>query len=142
MTDRGGPDRRRAAWRPGLLLATIAFVAACSAVSSPSGLPSSLPTSVPSGVPGLGTNSAGTACLDASTMTIITALQAPGANIQSVLAQNKDALISGLQSFQPADATTKTWRDALVSALQSGDLAAAEAKVKEITTAGITLAKC
>jgi hypothetical protein len=101
-----------------------------------------LPTSVPSGVPGLGTNSAGTACLDASTMTIITALQAPGANIQSVLAQNKDALISGLQAFQPADATTKTWRDALVSALQSGDLAAAEAKVKEITTAGITLVKC
>ena len=140
MTDRTGLVHARAR-SLGVLLAGLAL-AACSAVGSPSGIPSNLPTSIPSNVPGLGTNTAGTACLDASTMGIITLLQAPGADVKSLLSQNKDALISGLQSFQPADATTSAWRDALVSALQSGDLVTAEAKVKEITTAGITLATC
>jgi hypothetical protein len=137
-------DARRAPHVVGVVLAAVAFAAACSAVSTPgaSSLPSGLPSSLPSSVPGLGTNSAGGACLDAATMGIITQLQAPGADVQSVLDQNKDALISGLQKFQPADPTTTAWRDALVSALQSGDMAAAEAKVKEITTAGITLATC
>jgi hypothetical protein len=145
MSDKRGRVEHRAPRFAAVLLVTLA-VAACSAVTTPSGLPSSLPTSlpssIPSSVPGIGTNSAGSACLDASTMAIITQLQAPGADIASILHQNKDALISGLQSFQPADATTKAWRDALVKALQSGDMAGAEAKVKEITTSGISLATC
>jgi hypothetical protein len=131
--------QRRAPHVMGVLLAALAFAAAaCSAVTTPSGLPSNLPSSLPS----VATNSTGRACLDTSTMAIITQLQAPGADVASILHQNKAALVSGLQSFQPADATTGQWRDAFVTALQSSDMMAAEAKVKEITTAGITLAAC
>jgi len=125
----------------GVLIATLAL-AACSSVGSPATVPSNLPTSLPSNLPSLGTSSAGTACLDVSTMAIITQLQAPGADVEAILTQNKDALISGLQSFQPADATTTAWRDALVTALQSGDMMTAADKVKELTTAGIALATC
>ena len=141
MIDRTGLDRRRAPRVVSVLLAAIALTAACSSVGSPA-LPSNLPTSLPSNLPSLGTSSAGTACLDVSTMAILTQVQASGADVQAILTQNKDALISGLQSFQPTDATTTTWRDDLVAALQSGDMATAAAKVQEITTAGITLATC
>jgi hypothetical protein len=141
MIDRTGLDRRRASRVVGVMLASLALAAACSSVSSPA-IPSNLPTSLPSNLPSLGTSSAGTACLDVNTMAILTQLQASGADVQAILAQNKDALISGLQSFQPTDPTTMTWRDDLVTALQSGDMAAAAAKVQELTTAGITLATC
>jgi hypothetical protein len=142
MIDRTGSFQRRAPQLVGVALAAVAFAGACSAVATPSGLPSNLPTSLPSSVPGIATNSAGTACLDAPTKAIITQLQAPGADVASILHQNKAALVRGLQAFQPADATTAAWRDGLLTALQSSDMMAAEAKVKESTTSGITLPPC
>jgi hypothetical protein len=112
------------------------IAAACSATpttvpSLPTSLPT-LPTSVPSG----------TGCLDATTMGIITQLQAPGADVPAILTANKDALISGLQGFQPTDQTTLTWRDQLVAALQASDFTTAAAKVSELATSGIALAQC
>jgi hypothetical protein len=138
MIDRTGSFQRRAPQLVGVALAAVAFAGACSAVTAPSGLPSNLPTSLPS----IATNSAGAACLDAATKAIITQLQAPGADVASILHQNKAALVRGLQAFQPADATTAAWRDGLLTALQSSDMMAAEAKVKESTTSGITLPTC
>jgi hypothetical protein len=114
----------------GIVLALTA--AACS--STPTTVPS-LPTSVPS-LP------SGTGCVDATTMAIIAQLQAQGADVPSILSANKDALISGLQGFQPTDQTTQTWRDQLVAALQSSDFTAAAAKISELSTSGITLAQC
>lgn len=133
---RPGPARRAGPVLAGLFLAVM--LAGCSSVTTPSGLPSSLPTTLPS----IATNSAGTACLDAATMAVITQLQAPNADVQAILTANKDALLAGLQSFQPTDPTTVKWRDDLIAALQGSDMTTAAAKIKEITTAGITLASC
>jgi sugar phosphate isomerase/epimerase len=70
---------------------------------------------------------------------------APGtgcADVPAILAANKEALISGLQGFQPTDQTTLTWRDQLVAALQASDFTTAAAKVSELATSGIALAQC
>ncbi|HYL40268.1 MAG TPA: hypothetical protein VET90_03070, partial [Candidatus Binatus sp.] len=62
------------------------------------------------------------ACLGPATAGILGRLQARGVDIPGILAINGAALISGLQAFQPQDASTATWRDHLVGALQAGDM--------------------
>ncbi len=134
------PQPRR---RAGLLLLVLAFAAvglgACQAGAST--LPSvSLPTVV---VPT--TNPSGSpiaACVNAPTMAVLTQLKAPGADITGLLTSNKDALIAGLSSLQPADEATKTWREALVKALQDGDMTTASAKMNELVSGGVTLTAC
>lgn len=136
-TGRGSRHRAR------VVLALFAFAAiglgACSPGSSavpsltvPSGV---LPTTNPSG-------SAMAACVDSATMAVIDQLKAPGADVASILTTNKDALVAGLNSLQPADPATTTWRDALVKALQDGDAAAAKTQVDALAAGGITLTAC
>ena len=119
-----------------VLTMTAGIAAACS--STPTTVPS-LPTSVPTLPTSL---PSGTGCLDATTMGIITQLQAQGADVPAILTANKDALISGLQGFQPTDQTTLTWRDQLVAALQTSDFTTAAARISELSTSGIALAQC
>jgi hypothetical protein len=82
------------------------------------------------------------ACADPATMAVITQLEAPGADVTGLLTTNKDVLITGLNTLQPADAATTAWRDALVKALQDGDMATASAKIGELTSGGVTLSAC
>jgi hypothetical protein len=131
-----GSVRNRGAVLAIVLAMSAGIAAACS--STPTTVPS-LPTSVPSlpsSIP------SGTGCLDATTMGIITQLQAQGADVPAILAANKDALISGLQGFEPTDQATLTWRDELVAALQAGDLTTAAARISALSTSGIVLAQC
>jgi hypothetical protein len=122
-----------------ILAAASLGLGACSGVSS-SSLPSvTLPTSIPS-LPAGG--SPLTACVDASTFAILDQLKAPGADVQTILTTNKDALVTGLQSFQPADAATTTWRDALVAALQANDTATATTLVGQLASGTVTVTSC
>ena len=82
------------------------------------------------------------ACVDPATAGIISQLQQQGADVKSILTQNKDALVRGLQSFQPTDPTTVEWRDKLVAALQSSDMDAAAAQVQLLTSGQVTLSSC
>ena len=86
---------------------------ACAGVSS-SNLPTvgNLPTVPPSGAAG--------ACLDAPTMAILDQLKASGADVPSILAANKDALVTGLGKLQSSDPAVTAWRDAFVAAVQAG----------------------
>jgi hypothetical protein len=80
------------------------------------------------------------ACIDAETAAIIQALTAPGADVQTIITEQGDALIAGLQSFTPPpDATT--WRDELVAAVENGDAEEVQAKV-EMIGSDITLDFC
>jgi hypothetical protein len=131
--------RHRARGIPLLLAAAALGLSACAAGASaiPSvALPSNvLPTANASSSPVA-------ACVDAATMTLITQLKTPGTDVTTVLTENKDVLITGLQTLQPADAATTTWRDALVKALQDGDMTTATAKIGELTSGGVTLNAC
>ncbi|HYL39839.1 MAG TPA: hypothetical protein VET90_00875 [Candidatus Binatus sp.] len=82
------------------------------------------------------------ACLDPATAGILSQLQAQGANVPTILANNKDALIKGLQGFQPQDAATATWRDQLVAALQAGDMTKAATEVQMLASAQVAVASC
>lgn len=137
------PRRRRARGPVGLVAALalgVFALTACGSVSSPE-LPTALPTSLPSELP---TDLTGgtTACIEAATMDLLSQMQAPDADIEALLAANKDQLISGLEAFEPPDQVTATWRDDLVAALEAGDLATAADQVSALTTAGITLSAC
>ena len=131
------PDRapRRRARFMLLLLSVVALgLGACSPGAS--GLPSvGVPTLDPNATPV-------SACVDAATMSVINQLTAADADVPALLAANKDVLILGLNTLQPADAATTTWRDGLVDALESGDLETAAAKVDELASGGVTLAAC
>ena len=119
-----------------LLLAVVAAfgVGACSAGAS------ALPSVT---VPTLDANATPVAaCVDAATKAVIDQLTAPDADVPALLADNTDLLIAGLNTLQPADAATTTWRDELVGALQSGDLVTAAEKVDELASGGVTLAAC
>jgi hypothetical protein len=121
-----------------LLVATAAFgLGACTPGAS--GVPSvpnvSIPTTDPNATPITG-------CVDAATMAVIDQLTADGADVPTLLADNKDVLILGLNTLQPADAATTTWRDELVDALESGDLETAAEKVDELVSGGVTLTAC
>jgi hypothetical protein len=75
-------------------------------------------------------------------MAIIDQLRAAGANVPALLAANKDALIAGLGRLQSSDPTTTAWRDALVGALQSGNMTAAAAEVAKLANGQVTITPC
>jgi hypothetical protein len=124
----------------GVVALAAAGIGACSGVST-----SALPTLPSVAIPTLPAVSGGSplaACVDSATFAVIQQLKAPGADIPGILTTNKDVLISGLQKFQPADAATTTWRDALVAALQSGDMSAAATQVALLTSSQVSLRTC
>jgi hypothetical protein len=80
------------------------------------------------------------ACIDAETAAIIQALRAPGADVETIITEQGDKLVAGLQRFTPPpDATT--WRDELVAAIEDGDAAAVQAQV-EMIGSEVTLQFC
>ena len=127
------PRRRAGAL---LLLAAVAALGVGACSPGASGLPSVT-------VPTLDANATPVAaCVDAGTKAVIDQLTAADADVPALLTANKDILIAGLNTLQPADTATTTWRDDLVSALESGDLETAAAKVEELASGGVTLSAC
>ena len=126
-----------------VVLAATAVLAACN--SGASILPSvSLPSvAIPSVQASLSVSGSGlTGCVDAATFAILNQLQQQGANVPTLLQQNKPALITGLQAFQPPDAATTTWRDQLVTALQANDMTTAATKVQMLAAGEVSLSSC
>jgi len=133
---------RRSAPALALLAAAAAF-AACNPGGST--LPSiALPSlAIPSVEVSLSVTGSGvTGCIDPATAAILTQLKAQGADVPTLLHDNKATLISGLQSFTPPDSATGTWRDTLVQALQNSDMTAAEAQVQLLTSGQVSIATC
>lgn len=141
---RGGLARRLLL---GLAATTLALgLAACGGGNLPSGIPDDLggvpsdeiiPTFPPDD---LATGTA--ACIDPPTMAIIDQLRAPGADVEALLAANEDALMAGLAELESADPRTTEWRDALLSALGSDDVAAAAAQVAVLVAGDLTITPC
>jgi hypothetical protein len=124
----------------GVVALAAAGIGACSGVST-SAVPTLPSVAIPT-LPAVSGGSPLTACIDSATFAVIQQLKAPGADVQGILTTNKDVLVSGLQTFQPADPATKTWRDALVAALQSGDMTAAATQVALVTSSQVSLTSC
>jgi hypothetical protein len=124
-------------------LFAVAAFAACN--NGASTLPSiTLPSfTVPSVQASLGLSGSGlTGCVDSATFAILNQLQQQGADIPTLLNQNKPALIAGLQAFQAPDTATGTWRDQLVTALQNNDTATATAKVQMLASGEVAITTC
>ena len=81
-------------------------------------------------------------CVDGATYAVIQQLKTPGADVTAILTSNKTVLLAGLQQLHPADAATTTWRDALVAALNSGDMTAAATQVALLTSSQVSLTSC
>jgi hypothetical protein len=80
------------------------------------------------------------ACIDPETAAIIAALRESDADVETIITEQGDTLVAGLQAFTPpADAAT--WRDELVAAVEDGDVQAVETKVQAIGSA-VTLSFC
>jgi hypothetical protein len=97
---------------------------------------------LPAGAPTLPPSGLASACLDADTMTVLDQLKATGADVPTILAANKDKLVASLTAMQPADPAVTTWRDALVSAIQSGDANAVAAQVAMLSSGQVTIPPC
>jgi hypothetical protein len=94
-------------------------------------------------LPSLGAAATGTTCVGPVAAGILNQLEISGSgDIQGKLQQNRDALISGLQSWQPEDSARATWRDQLVTALQSNDYAGAAAKIQQLSSGEVVLTTC
>ena len=138
--------RRRGALRavPAIaVLAATAVFAACNSGSSilPSiAVPSIAVPSVQASLSLTGSGLSG--CVDPATFAILNQLQQKGANVPTLLEQNKPALITGLQAFQAPDVATTTWRDQLVAALQSNDMTTAATKIEMLTSGEVSLSTC
>lgn len=81
-------------------------------------------------------------CIDEPTMAIIDQLRAPDADVPAILAANRDALITGLADLESADPATMDWRDALLTALDAGDMTAAAAQVAVLVAGELTITPC
>jgi hypothetical protein len=125
----------------GLVLAS-AILGACGAGAS--SLPSiAIPSDLGSmTLPTIDASGALSGCLDATTVGILNQLESQAPDVGGALTANKDALVSGLQAFQPADTATTTWRDQLVTALQSGDLATATTKIQMLVSGEVSIPTC
>jgi hypothetical protein len=75
-------------------------------------------------------------------MAVIDQLTAAGADVTAVLAANKDVLIAGLDTLQPADEATTAWRHELVDALENGDMDSAALQIDTLASGGVTLTAC
>jgi hypothetical protein len=115
-------------------------IGGCSAAAS--AIPSTLSnaTLLPLPLPTGGSPLAG--CVDSATYGVIQQLKAPGADVTAILTANKTVLLTGLQQLHPADTATTTWRDALVAALNSGDMTAAATQVALLTSSQVSLVSC
>lgn len=137
-------SRSRAAGVAATLVLGVGFVlAACN--TGATAIPSiALPSlAIPSIQASLSVTGSGvTGCVDPATFAIVMQLESQSASAPTLLAQNKDALITGLQKFQPPDQATMTWRDQLVSALQSGDMTTAAAKIQMVASGEVNLTSC
>ena len=102
---------------------------------------SSIPT-VPGNVPTVPPSGAAGACLDAPTMAIIDQLKASGADVPSILAANKDALVTGLNKIQSSDPAVLAWRTALVTAIQAGKADDVAAQVAVLANGQVTIPPC
>jgi hypothetical protein len=119
-----------------VLLASALALAACSTAGA-----SSVPT-IPGNVPTLPPGGAGSACLDATTMAVLDQLKATGADTPTILAANKDALIAGLNQFQPTDSAVVTWRDTLVAAIRSDDAQKVATQIAMVSNGQVTIPPC
>ena len=132
------PSRARRSILLGLAVAAALALGACQSGTPVPTLPSlAIPTFPPDDLA-----SGTTACIDAPTMVIIDQLRATGADVPALLAANKDALIVGLTRLQSSDPSTTAWRDALVTALRSGDIDAAAAEVARLASGDVTITPC
>jgi hypothetical protein len=75
-------------------------------------------------------------------MAVIDQLTAADADVPAILAADKDVLIAGLHTLQPADEATTTWRDELVDALENGDMDSAALQIDALASGGVTLTAC
>ena len=126
----------------GPLVLASAILGACSAGAS--GLPTvAIPSNLGSlSLPTLDASGAFGGCLDPATAALLTQLESQAPDIGTVITANGDALATGLQAFQPADTATATWRDQLVTALQSGDTATAATKIQMLATGEVSIPVC
>jgi len=118
--------------------ALVVAVAACGSAALPTTIPSiDIPTFPPDDI------ASGTAaCVDAPTMAVLDELRAAGADVPSLLAANKDALITGLGDLESSDPNTTAWRDSLVGALRSGDFDAAADEIARLSNDEVTITPC
>ena len=75
-------------------------------------------------------------------MAVIDQLRATGADLPALLAANKDALIAGLGDLESSDPDTIAWRDALVDALESDDMAAAAVEISKLADDEVSITRC
>lgn len=123
-------------------VAGAALALALAACGGGGSLPTSIPTDLIPTMPADDLASGTGACIDEPTMAIIDQLRATGADMPALLAQNKDALISGLSDLESSDPTTTAWRDALVDALESDDMTAAAAEIAKLANDEVTITPC
>ncbi len=117
-------------------------LAACAGGTTASNIPNDLSSvEIPTFPPDDMASGTG-ACIDAPTMAIIDQLRAEGADVPALLAANKDALATGLGDLESADPAVTAWRDALLSALTSGDMTAAAAQVALVASNEVALTPC
>ena len=117
-------------------------MAACNTTGSASNLPGNLSTMAIPTFPPDDLASGTAACIDADTMAIIDQLRAPGADVPTLLAANKDKLTSGLAGLDSADPKVTEWRDKLLQALSDGDMTAAAAQIAALVANQVQLTPC
>lgn len=116
-------------------------VAACGPAGSASSIPNLASEQIPTFPPD-DLASGVASCIDAPTMAIIDQLRAPGADVPALLAANKDALTTGLSDLESSDMQVTEWRDALLSALASGDMTTAAAQIAALAANQVALTPC
>jgi hypothetical protein len=136
-------------------VAALALFAACNpggSTSSSLALPSleipsvEIPSvALPSGLGGSlsVTGSGVSGCIDPATAALLSQVQSMGgSDIQTFLSQNKDAIATGLGTFQPSDPNLVIWRDNLIFALRAGDLTSAAAQIQMLTSGQVSIPSC
>lgn len=116
-------------------------LAACGTGGSASAIPNLASAQIPTFPPD-DLASGVASCIDAPTMAIIDQLRAPGADVPALLAANKDALTSGLSDLESSDPAVTEWRDALLSALASGDMTTAAGQIALLAANQVALTPC
>jgi hypothetical protein len=117
-------------------------MAACGGTGAASNLPGNLATAAIPTFPPDDLASAAAACIDTATMAIIDQLRAPGADVPSLLAANKDKLTTGLSGLDSSDPKVTEWRDKLLQALSDGDMTAAAGQIAVLAANQVQLTPC
>ena len=130
---------RRATLRSFVGAAALALaLAACGGGALPSSIPTDLIPTFPPDDMASGT----AACIDQPTMAVINQLRSAGTNLPELLAENTDILVSGLRELESNDPNTTAWRDALVDALEGGDMDAAADEIARLANDEVTITPC